>query len=377
MTGRGRGKKRTATSEESGGPESGKRKKSASAAKSWENAGGENEEQPQQLPERHQLLAQPDSVQSTAEATDESNNAVDTNEEEATVPNLLKHIDSLRKSSSTADDALHSMEWLKRDLCDRLPAFSTEPSEFHKFRKIHHQAVALGLYPALCACMSKYSENEMIQENGTCILFGLSATVARLEDVLAIIEIGFIEIVVSSLQKYPKNEEIVSRAMHFIANLPTEPFGTTWDDSEHMQVDAAFISNWSSMDNAVGTIFNTVYGQNMLHRKFRSVFTKVLHNLVVAAAKGIGGEGAQVRQQLMANGALSKVAQIIERFPNNKDLVKEARDALQILLPWNKSKQQESASFFLLQRGSKTHGALRLFYISIFKLILITILFDK
>ena len=305
------GKKRTSSSAAaSGGSAASRRRTTASVASAQRN-------QPEL-----------DAVQCNSEATAQDNTAPQTLDE-VTTPKLSKHIMNLLGSEAAVKK---SLDWLKAKLYD--PRWADPPKPEEELKHMTEQAVKLGILPNLLSCISAYQdEEESILESALIVLEGFFRDTPNDLGVWTMaIELDVMTTIVGSMKLYPQCQMIIRTSIYslreiFCVGPPDQELS-----EDQLEFDNAAMSKLLEIEDCLATILNSTDSEEL---KTYGPANRNLMNLIfnIIECDSDLGRKYKVREMLVAEGAISKVAKVLETFTEDEDVQKSARDAMYSLVP--------------------------------------------
>ena len=266
----------------------------------------------------------PDVVQSTS---DDASRDVGSTEQvdEVTIRTLSKHIWNLRGSEQ---DVNASLEWLlKVGFFD--PRVSVPEQDLPY--ETASQAVKLGILPNLLSCIPAWKDTDMIVEQALAVLGALLLSSKNdFPAVMSIaVELDIIGSIVGSMKIRPRRQMITRLSLFSLKVI----FRCFLDESpqDRREVDISTMTELLEIDDSIYTIIKSTDSEELvMHRTANLNLMDLILNLKECDDKL--DRKYRVRDLLVAEGAISQVAKIIETMPEYEDVQKSARKAMSKLI---------------------------------------------
>ena len=235
--------------------------------------------------------------------------------EKNAIRSLWQHIRNLR-NDALAVDALDSL----------IDVISIEPTEDETVLANRETLFArlrmLGLHMELLHCMENHLDDEVIQQDGFHILDMLTYY-AKKDEMTLLLDLDVVHLIREALEQFYENRDMIECALNFLTSL-----GSVEKDPDY---DAAFLAKLTSDPSIIPTICNVTAKSTKVAQSshIQVSLLEVMNNLIVSDKAGTFG----IRQVLVAHGAISQVARVLEQFPSDPEMQNRARKVLHSLCP--------------------------------------------
>ena len=180
----------------------------------------------------------------------------------------------------------------------------------------------LGLHMELLHCMENHLDDEVIQQDGFHILDMLTYY-AKKDEMTLLLDLDVVHLIREALEQFYENRDMIECALNFLTSL-----GSVEKDPDY---DAAFLAKLTSDPSIIPTICNVTAKSTKVAQSshIQVSLLEVMNNLIVSDKAGTFG----IRQVLVAHGAISQVARVLEQFPSDPEMQNRARKVLHSLCP--------------------------------------------
>ena len=270
---------------------------------------------------------EPDVVQSTSEATAQDNTDPPTS---VTTPNLSKHIMNLLGSKAAAKK---SLEWmLKVGLYDPRSDAENDPTQKtdEELKETASRTVKLGIFPSLLSCIFTFQDAEVIVEEALAVFGALLRILDDFGDLLMAIELDALASIIGSMKAHPQNSMILRMSIYSLGVCFGLVDGKRIENLQ--ETNDAAISKLLEIDGSLATIISCTDSEEL---KTHQPANRNLMNLIfdIIECDNDLGRKYKMRELLVAEGAITKVAKVLETFTEDEEVQECAREAMYKLIP--------------------------------------------